>query len=46
LAVGNIEVALAKDFVAAVAKLDKTKSVSVLFRRGDLTRFALIKPNS
>jgi serine protease Do len=46
LAVGNIEVAQAKDFVAAVAKMDKTKSVSVLFRRGDLTRFALIKPNS
>ena len=46
LAVGNIEVAHAKDFVAAVAKMDKTKSVSVLFRRGDITRFALIKPNS
>jgi serine protease Do len=46
LAVGNIEVAQAKDFVAAVAKMDKTKSVSVLFRRGDITRFALIKPNS
>jgi serine protease Do len=46
LAVGNIEVAQVKDFVAAVAKMDKTKSVSVLFRRGDLTRFALIKPNS
>ena len=46
LALGNIEVAQAKDFVAAVAKMDKTKSVSVLFRRGDITRFALIKPNS
>jgi serine protease Do len=46
LAVGNIEIALAKDFVAAVAKMDKSKAVSVLFRRGDLTRFALIKPNS
>jgi serine protease Do len=46
LAVGNIEVAQAKDFVAAVAKMDKSKAVSVLFRRGDLTRFALIKPNS
>jgi len=46
LTVGNIEVAQAKDFVAAVAKIDKTKPVSLLFKRGDLTRFALIKPNS
>jgi serine protease Do len=46
LAVGNIEIAQAKDFVAAVAKMDKSKAVSVLFRRGDLTRFALVKPNS
>lgn len=46
LAVGNIEVAQVKDFAAAVSKMDKTKAVSVLFRRGELTRFALIKPNS
>ena len=46
LAVGNIEVAQVKDFSAAVSKMDKAKPVSVLFRRGDLTRFALIKPNS
>jgi serine protease Do len=46
LAIGNIEIAQAKDFVAAVAKMDKSKAVSVLFRRGDLTRFALIKPSS
>ena len=46
LAVGNIEVMQAKDFAAVVAKTDKTKSVNVLFRRGELTRFALIKPNS
>jgi serine protease Do len=46
LAIGNIEVAQVKDFAAAVAKMDKNKPVSVLFRRGELTRFALIKPNS
>jgi len=46
LAVGNIEVAQVKDFANAVAKMDKTKPVSVLFRRGELTRFALIKSNS
>lgn len=44
LAVGNVEVANVKDFAAAVAKLDKSKSASVLFRRGELTRFALIRP--
>jgi serine protease Do len=43
LAVGNMEVVNVKDFTAAVAKLDKSKPVSVLFRRGELTRFALIR---
>jgi serine protease Do len=46
LAVGNIEVSQVKDFVAALSKLDKSKSVNVLFRRGELTRFALIRPIS
>ncbi len=46
LAIGNIEVAHVKDFSGAVVKMDKTKPVSVLFRRGELTRFALIRPNS
>ena len=45
LAVGNLEVMNVKDFTAAVAKMDKSKPVSVLFRRGELTRFALIRPN-
>ena len=45
LAVGNIEVSQAKDFAVAIGKLDKSKPISVLFRRGDLTRFALIRPN-
>jgi serine protease Do len=44
LAVANIEVSQVKDFAAALSKLDKTKPVNVLFRRGDLTRFALIRP--
>jgi len=46
LAVGNMEVTQMKDFSSAVAKMDKSKPVSVLFRRGELTRFALIKPSS
>jgi len=46
LAIGNVEITNAKDYSAAIAKLDKAKPVSVLFRRGELTRFVLIKPNS
>jgi serine protease Do len=46
LAIGNVEIANAKDYSAVIAKLDKAKPVSVLFRRGELTRFVLIKPNS
>jgi len=45
LSIGNQEVANAKDFEAVSAKIDKNKPVSVLFRRGELTRFALIRPN-
>ena len=44
LAVGNHEVTQMKEFEAAVAKIDKNAAVSVLFRRGELTRFALIRP--
>ena len=44
LAVGNFEVTQLKQFEAAVAKIDKNQAVSVLFRRGELTRFALIRP--
>jgi serine protease Do len=46
LAVGNMEVSQVKDFAAALSKLDKSKPVNVLFRRGELTRFALIRPIS
>jgi serine protease Do len=42
--VANTEVANVKQFEAAVAKLDKTKPANVLFRRGDLAQFALIRP--
>ena len=46
LAVGNMEITQMKDFSSAVSKMDKSKPVSILFRRGELTRFALIKPSS
>ena len=44
LAVGNIEVASVKDFEAAIAKADKSKPLSVLFRRGEWAQYALIRP--
>ena len=44
LAIGNHEVTTMKEFEAALAKIDKSQSISVLFRRGELTRFALIRP--
>jgi len=44
LAVGNIEVASTREFEAALAKADKSKALSVLFRRGDWAQYALIRP--
>ncbi|KIQ34570.1 serine peptidase [Variovorax paradoxus] len=44
LSVGNIEVASVKEFEAAVAKSDKSKALSVLFRRGEWAQYALIRP--
>jgi serine protease Do len=43
--VANIEVNTVKEFEAVLAKADKTKATSVLFRRGDWAQFALIKPS-
>jgi serine protease Do len=42
--IGNTEVANVKDFDAVVSKLDKTKSVNLLFRRGEWAQYAVIKP--
>ena len=44
VAIANVEVASVKDFDAAVAKIDKTKAVNVLYRRGDWAQYALIRP--
>ena len=44
LAVSNTEVANVKEFEAALAKADKSKPVSLLFRRGDWAQYALIRP--
>lgn len=44
LAVGNIEVSSPGELEAALGKQDKKKSLNLLFRRDNLTRFAVIKP--
>lgn len=44
IAIANTEVAGLKEFEAALGKLDKTKAANVLFRRGDLAQYVLIRP--
>ena len=43
MAVGNIEISNAREFESAVGKSDKSKALSVLFRRGDWAQYALIR---
>ncbi len=44
LSVDNAEVTSAKQFESVAAKLDKTKSVTVLVKRGEAATFIVIKP--
>ena len=44
VAVSNSEITSVKEFDAVLAKMDKTKSVNVLFRRGEWAQYALIRP--
>ncbi len=44
LSVANIEIADVKQFESVLAKLDKSKPVNVLFRRGEWAQYALIRP--
>jgi serine protease Do len=41
---GNSEVANVKGFEAAAAKADKSKTISVLVRRGEMAQYLLIRP--
>lgn len=41
---GNMETGNVKEFEAAIAKIDKSKPVNVLFRRGDWVQYAVIRP--
>jgi serine protease Do len=44
VAIGNIEIGSVKEFDSVVAKVDKTKAIPVLLRRGDLATYLLIRP--
>ncbi|WP_342616873.1 DegQ family serine endoprotease [Rhodoferax sp. GW822-FHT02A01] len=43
LAAANVEVLSVKDFDAVISKFDKSKPLSILFRRGDWTQYAILK---
>ncbi len=44
LSIGNTEVGNVKQFEAALAKLDKARTTTVLVRRGDTVNFLIIRP--
>jgi len=44
LAIGNKEVTDARQFMAVVKQLDRSKIVNVLFRRGELAQYTLLRP--
>ncbi|PUE11348.1 serine peptidase [Limnohabitans sp. T6-5] len=44
LAVANTEVSSVKEFEAIMSRIDKTRPVSVLIRRGDGAQYVLIRP--
>lgn len=44
VAIGNTEIGSVKEFDAAVAKVDRSKPVPVLLRRGELATYLLIRP--
>jgi serine protease Do len=45
LSLDNVEVTGAKQFEGLLAKLDKSKSVTLLVRQGDVARFVIVRPN-
>ncbi len=44
VAIGNTEVANLREFEAAIGRVDRSKPVPVLVRRGELATYALIRP--
>lgn len=45
LAVANVQITGAKQFESVVAKVDRTRPVSLLVRRGDWAQYVVIRPN-
>lgn len=45
LAIANAEVSNVKEFEAVISKVDKSKAVNVLVRRGEWAQYALIRPS-
>ena len=46
LAVANQDIGTVKEFEQLISKIDKTKPVNILFRRGEWTQYAVIRPTS
>lgn len=44
LSVDNTEVSSAKQFESVVAKLDKSRTITLLVRRGDVVNFLIVRP--
>ena len=44
VAVANVTVSNVQEFESVLAKLDKNKPLSVLFRRGEWSQYAVIRP--
>jgi serine protease Do len=44
VAIANTEVSTVKEFESAIAKVDKSKPVNVLYRRGEWAQYAIIRP--
>jgi serine protease Do len=44
LSVDNVEITSAKQFESVVTKLDKSRAVTALVRRGENVNFVIIKP--
>lgn len=45
MAVANVSVSSVKELEAVLVKLDKTKPINVLFRRGEWAQYTVIRPN-
>ncbi len=45
VAIANVEVTSMKEFETVLSKVDRSKAVNILFRRGDWVQYAVIRPS-